>query len=622
MRKILLLGLVLVTGVVFAGRLFYLQVYDTSFQQLSENNAVKTIYDYPQRGYIFDRNNKLLVSNQPSYDVMVIPREVKDLDTLEFSKLLKLTKDELTVRLKKARVYSPRLPSPIIPQLTKKEYAYLSEKMFKYDGFYIQKRSLRDYQINHSANVLGYIREVDERILNKNPYYQMGEIIGMQGVEAQYEEVLRGVKGVKYIQKDRFNRDIGSYKEGIFDTLPSRGKDITLTIDAALQKYGEELFVNKRGGIVAIEPETGEILALVTAPYYDPELLVGRERSKNFTKLFYDTIAKPLFDRGLQGEYPPGSPFKALTGLIGLQEGVINTTERIYCNHGYVYGRGVKLGCHSHVTPLAMEGGIANSCNAYFCTVYRRSIEKFDTPQLGIDNWNRHLTSFGLGQFMGYDLPSGRPGLIPDSKYYNKYYNYPKYKWYATATISNAIGQGEVSLTPMQMANFTATIANRGWWYRPHVIKKIEDTDTIPSVYQEKHITTIDREHFDVIVKGMNDVYTYGTAARLKIEGIEICGKTGTAENYTKIDGKRVQLTDHSTFIAFAPMDNPKIAIAVFVENGYWGSRWAGKIASLMIDKYINGEVTRKDLEKYVLEGSLEAEYAKPQSGEPFRINQ
>lgn len=621
MRKFLLLGLVLVTGVVFAGRLFYLQVYDTSFQQLSENNAVKTIYDYPQRGYIFDRNGELLVSNQPSYDVMVIPREVKDLDTLEFSKLLKLSKEELTVRLNKARVYSPRLPSPIIPQLTKEEYAYLSEKMFKYDGFYIQKRSLRDYQVDHSANVLGYIREVDERILNKNPYYQMGEIIGMQGVEAQYEEVLRGVKGVKYIQKDRFNRDIGSYKEGIFDTLPERGKDITLTIDAALQKYGEELFVNKRGGIVAIQPETGEILALVTAPYYDPELLVGRERSSNFTRLFYDTIAKPLFDRGLQGEYPPGSPFKTLTGLIGLQEGVIDTKERIYCNHGYVYGRGVKLGCHSHATPLAMEGGIANSCNAYFCTVYRRSIEKFDTPQLGIDNWNKHLTSFGLGEFMGYDLPSGRPGLIPDADYYNRYYNYPKYKWYATATISNAIGQGEVNLTPMQMANFTAIIANRGWWYRPHVIKQIEDSDTIPSIYNEKHMTTIDREHFDVVVNGMNDVFNYGTAAHLKVPGIEICGKTGTAENYTKIDGKRVQLTDHSTFIAFAPKENPKIAIAVFVENGYWGGRWAGRIASLMIDKYINGEITRKDLEEYVLEGSLMDEYEKPLLKRPFPIN-
>lgn len=621
MKKLLLFSLVLVMGLVFAGRLFYLQVYDTSFQKLSENNAIKIIYDYPQRGYLFDRNGKLLVANQPSYDVMVIPRDVEPLDTLEFCDLLKITKENFITTLTKARVYSPRLPSVVIPQLTKEEYAYLSEKMHKYKGFYIQKRSLREYQVGHSANVLGYIREVDERIIKRNPYYQMGEIIGVQGVESSYEEVLRGVKGMKYIQKDRFNRDIGPYKDGIFDTLPERGKDITLTIDATLQKYGEELFINKRGGIVAIEPATGEILALVTAPYYDPSLLVGRERSKNFTKLWYDTIGKPLFDRGLQGEYPPGSPFKTLTALIGLQEGVIDTKEKVLCRGGYTYGRGVKLGCHHHRTPLAMIGGVAQSCNAYFCTVYRRTIEKYPTPQEGIDTWKKHLSSFGLGDFTGHDLPSGKRGLIPNSKYYNRYYNYPKNKWYATATISNAIGQGEVSLTPMQMANFTAAIANRGYFYKPHIIKKIKGTDTIPQKYTTKNTTTIDREYFDPVVQGMFDVYNSGTAARLQVSGIDICGKTGTAENYTKIDGVRTQLTDHSVFVAFAPKDNPKIALAVFVENGYWGGRWAGRIASLMIEKYLKGEISRTDLERYVLEGSLEEEYAKPQSGEPFRIN-
>ncbi|OAB79799.1 penicillin-binding protein 2 [Cochleicola gelatinilyticus] len=621
MRKLLLLSLVLITGVVFAGRLFYLQIYDTSFKQLSDNNAIKVIYDYPQRGYVFDRNGDLLVSNQPSYDVMVIPREVQPFDTLEFCNLLKLNKESLETILEKARVYSPRLPSPVIPQLTKAEYAYLSEKMHKYEGFYIQKRSLRDYQVSHSANVLGYIAEVNDRIIDKNPYYQMGDLIGMNGIERQYEDVLRGVKGVKYIQKDRFNRDIGPYKDGIFDTLPERGKDITLTIDAQLQKYAEELMVNKRGGIVAIEPATGEILSLVTAPYYDPALLVGRERSKNFTKLYYDTIAKPLFDRGLSGEYPPGSPFKTLTALIGLEEGVIDAEERISCHGGYVYGRGRKLGCHHHSSPLAMVGGIANSCNAYFCTVYRRAVEKYPTPQEGIDRWNNHLSSFGLGDFLGYDLPSGRPGFIPDAKYYNKIHDYPERRWYATATISNAIGQGEISLTPMQMAHFTATIANRGWYYKPHIIKNVEKVDTIPNVYKEKHHTTIDPQYFTPVVDGMHDVYNNGTATRLRIPDIEICGKTGTAENYTKIDGKRVQLTDHSIFIAFAPKDNPKIAIAVFVENGYWGSRWAGRIASLMIEKYIKGEITRTDMEKFVLEGSLEEEYAKPHSGEPFRIN-
>ena len=620
MRKLLLLLVVLVTGVVFASRLFYLQIYDTSYRELSESNAVKKIYDYPQRGYIFDRHGELLVSNQPSYDVMVIPRDVKPLDTLEFCNLLKITKDDFKNIMKKARIYSPRLPSVVIPQLTKSEYAALSEKMYKYEGFYIQKRSLRDYQVDHSANVLGYISEVNERIIERNPYYQMGELIGMGGVERQYEEILRGSKGVKYIQKDRFNRDIGPYKEGIYDTLPIRGNDIILTIDAQLQDYGEQLMVSKRGGIVALEPKTGEILALVAAPNYDPALLVGRERSKNFTRLYYDTIAKPLFDRVLQGEYPPGSPFKTLTALIGLQEGVIDLKERVSCYGGYNYGNR-KLGCHHHSSPLAMVGGIANSCNAYFATVYRRTIDKYDTPQEGIDNWREHLLSFGLGNYLGYDLPAGNKGLIPDSKYYNRAYQYPKYKWYSPATISNAIGQGEVLLTPMQMVNFTAAIANRGYFYTPHVIKNINGVDTIPAKYTEKHKTTIKPEYFDPVIEGMHDVYNYGTASYIKIPGIEICGKTGTAENYIRVNGKRMQLTDHSVFVAFAPKDDPKIAVAVFVENGYWGSRWAGRIAGLMIEKYLKGEITRKDMEKYVLEGSLMDEYAKPYSGEPFKIN-
>ena len=622
MRNLLLPGLVLIFGIVFTTRLFYLQVYDTSFQALSDSNAVKIEYDYPQRGYIFDRNGELLVSNQPSYDVMVIPREVKDLDTLELCGLLKIEREDFDRIMEKAWTYSPRIASPFIPQLTKGEYAYLSEKMRKYKGFFIQKRSLREYQVDHSANVLGYIAEVNERIINENPYYQMGELIGMQGVEKQYENYLRGEKGVKYIQKDRFNKEIGPYKEGVFDTLPVRGNDIVLTIDAGLQDYGEQLMVNKRGGIVALEPASGEILALVAAPNYDPALLVGRERSRNFTKLYYDTISRPLFDRVLQGEYPPGSPFKSLTALIGLQEGVISTTEAISCYGSYNYGGRKPLGCHAHSSPLNMVGGIANSCNSYFATVYRRTIDKYDTPQEGIDTWRAHLRSFGLGDFMGYDLPSGRPGLIPDSEFYNRYYQYPKYKWYSTATISNSIGQGEVLMTPMQMVNFTAAIANRGWYYKPHIIKEIKGQNSIPDAYTERYQTTIDAAHFEPVIQGMFDVYNKGTASHIQIPGIEICGKTGTAEIYTKIDGKRVQLTDHSVFVAFAPKDNPKIAIAVFVENGYWGSRWAGRIAGLMIEKYIKGEITRKDMEDYVLNGSLEEEYAKPYSGEPFTINQ
>ena len=622
MRKYLLPFIVFITGFVFASRLFYLQVYDTSAQISSENNAVKIKFDYPQRGFIFDRNGVLLVSNQPSYDVMVIPKNVKPLDTLEFCNLLKITEEKFKSILKKARIYSPKLPSVVIPQLTKKEYAALSEKMHKYSGFYIQKRALRDYQVSHSANVFGYIAEVNNSIINKNPYYQMGDLIGKAGIEQEYEKTLRGLKGVKYFQMDRFNREIGPYHEGIYDTLPTNGSDITLTLDSRLQKYGEELLVNKRGGIVALEPSTGEILALITAPNYKPGLLVGRERSKNFTKLWYDTISRPLFDRVLQGEYPPGSPFKTLSALIGLQEEVIDTNEKIYCYGAYHYGGKKPLGCHDHRTPLSMVGGIAKSCNSYFATVYRRSIEKYPTPQEGIDNWRKHLESFGLGNYMGYDLPAGRKGLIPNSKYYNRMHNYPTYKWYATATLSNAIGQGEVLLTPMQMVNFTATIANRGWYYKPHILKSIKGTDTISSKYTKRYNTTISPQYFEPVVEGMYDVYDGGTAEYIKIPGIEICGKTGTAENYTKIDGERIQLTDHSIFIAFAPKDNPKIAIAVFVENGYWGSRWAGRIAGLMIEKYLKGEISRKDMENYVLQGSLEEEYAKPYSGEPFKINQ
>lgn len=621
MRKLLLLFVVLTTGVLFIARLFYLQVYDTSAAKLSESNAIKQQFEIPQRGRIYDRNGTLLVSNQPSYDLMAIPREIKPFDTLALCDLLNITKDDLIKQLSKARKWSPRQPSPIVSTMSQEEYAYLGEQMRKYEGFFIQKRSLRDYQIDFGANFLGYIQEVHQGIIDDQPYYKMGDLIGRQGVEEQYEELLRGVKGVKYLQKDRFNRVIGPYKGGELDQEPEEGKNVYLTIDAELQKYGEELMVGKRGGIVAIEPATGEILALVAAPNYDPALLVGRERSKNYTKLYNDSIAKPTFDRVLLGEYPPGSPFKALTSLIALQEDAVTLDDRVYCNGGLSYGRGRNFGCHHHRSPVQLVTGIAYSCNSYFATAYRNTINKYDTPQEGIDRWNAHLKSFGLGEYLGYDIPIGRPGFIPDSKLYNRAYNYPQRKWGTMATVSNSIGQGEVSMTPIQMANFTAAIANRGWFYRPHILKKIQNQDTLPQQFEEKNYTTIDPKHFEPVIQGLNDVYNYGTATNLRIPDIEICGKTGTAENYTKINGKRVQLTDHSTFVAFAPKDNPKIVIAVFVENGYWGSRYGGRIASVMIEKYLKGEVTQKHLENWVLTHTLEEEYAKPLSGKPFSIN-
>ena len=621
MRKILLFIIIITTGLIFVGRLFYLQIIDDSFAGRSENNAIKIEYDYPQRGFIFDRNGELLVSNQPSYDVMVIPRNVKAFDTTEFCRILNMTREQLVERLDKAKIYSPRLPSVVIPQLSKSEYAVLQEKMRKYEGFYIQKRSLRDYHTDHAASVLGFIAEVNQKTINENPYYISGDLIGRTGVEGYYEELLRGVKGVQYIQKDRFNREIGPYKDGIFDTLPQKGKNLTITIDKKLQEYGEVLMENKRGGIVAIEPESGEILALITAPSYDPSILVGRQRSENYTDLWYDSIAKPLYDRALLAEYPPGSPFKTLNALIALQEGVVDTEDRFACNRGYYYGRGRKMGCHAHPSPLSMVPGIAHSCNAYFANVYRRIIEKYPTPQQGVDAWKHHLESFGLGDYLGSDLSTGRPGKIPGSDYYNAIYNYPEYKWYSTATLSNAIGQGEVLMTPMQLANMTAIIANRGWFYTPHILKKVEGDPLKDKDFTKKNYTTIDPEHYGPVVEGMHQVYTGGTASSLRIPGIEIAGKTGTAENFIRIDGKRMQLTDHSIFVAFAPVDNPKIAIAVFVENGYWGGRYAGRIAGLMIEKYLKGEITRTDMEEWIMSHSLEEEYAKPYSGEPFKIN-
>ena len=619
MRKFLLFLSVISVGLIFIGRLFYLQVYTSTEHDLFLDNAIRKVFDYPKRGFVYDRNGELLVANQPSYDVMVIPREVKPLDTLEFCNLLKIDKETFIETYKKAYRYSPRLPSPFVPQLSKEDYAALQEKMRKYEGFYIQKRSLRHYQTSIGANVLGSISEVNNAIIENDPYYKMGDLIGKEGVEASYEDILRGVRGLKFIQKDRFNRDIGPYKDGAFDIDPEQGKDITITIDSRLQAYGELLMQNKRGGIIAIEPSSGEILTMVSAPSYNPNLLVGRTRSANYSKMHYDTIARPLFNRSLKAQYPPGSPFKVLNALIGLQENVVTTQDRFSCRMGYYLGSRKLTGCHHHHSPLAMNEGIAESCNAYFANVYRRIIEKYDKAHDGMDVWSNHVKSFGLGDYLGYDLKIGSPGRIPDGDFYDKWYG--KNRWASTYNISNAIGQGEVEATPIQLANMVAAIGNRGHFFTPHIIKSIEG-DTIPKKFTIPKKTTIDSKYFDPIVKGMFDVYNKGTAKYVQVKDIEICGKTGTAENFIKIDGVKTQLTDHSIFVAFAPKDDPKIALAVFVENGYWGSRFAGKIASLMIEKYLKGNITRKDLEEWILSHSLEDEYAKPYSGKPFSINE
>ena len=607
MRKVLLPALIIIGASLLIIRVFYLQIINDSFKLKSENNAIKIEYDYPERGYIYDRNGVLLVANQPSYDIMVIPRELKNTDTLEFCKLLNITKEDFIKRVEKAKVYSPRLPSVFLPQLNKTEFAAFQEKIRKFEGFYFQKRSLRDYEVNYGANIFGSINQVNEKQIEKNHYYKSGDLIGVQGVEESYEEVLRGIKGVKYFQKDKFNREIGSYKDGKFDTIARPGEDINLTIDAEIQKYGEQLMINKRGGIVAIEPQSGEILALVTAPSYDPGILVGRQRSKNYTKLYRDSIAKPLYDRGLLAEYPPGSPFKIMTGLVGLQEQVVDEETKFVCSHGFYYAPGRFQRCHCGGGVLDLHVGIYKSCNAYFSNVYLRTIGKYKSTPYAVDVWSGHIKSFGLGEFMGYDLPTGRKGKIPTSKTYKRMY--PGWGYSGKTIISNAIGQGEVLVTPIQLANMMATVSNHGYYYTPHIIKKIKG-EKIDAKFTTKHVTTIDQKYFPPMISGLFDVYNRGTAYGLRVEGIDICGKTGTAENFAKIGGKRVQLKDHSIFVAFAPKDNPKIAIAVLVENGGFGATIAGPIASLMIEKYLRRKITRTDLETRVLNTSLQSRYA------------
>jgi len=619
MRKLLLPIIIIFTAVVILLRLFFLQIVFHDDSNNIDNIAIETVYDYPERGYIYDRNGELLVSNQPAYDVMVIPSEVKNLDTLELCSLLELEKNDFRERLQKARDYSRKKPSVIVHQLSKDDYAVLQEKLRKFQGFYIQKRMLRSYLTHNAGNVLGYISEVNEWELKKNPYYLAGELIGRSGVEKQYEEFLRGKKGVQYYQKDKHNAAIERYKNGAMDTLPIMGQPLQLTIDIGLQAYGEQLMQHKHGGIVAIEPKTGEILALISAPTFDPALLVGRERSKNYTALYNDSIAKPLYDRTLLAEYPPGSPFKVINALIGLQEGVITPQSVFSCGGGYRYG-GHIMRCHCGRGANDLLHGIALSCNAYFANTYKRAIDMKTTSAIGMDKWNAHVRSFGLGGFLGCDLPTGRAGKVPNTALYDKQYGVKR--WNGTSNISNAIGQGEILTTPIQLANVMAAIANKGYFYTPHIVKQIDNKQTPFQEYTVPKHTTIDPKHFEPVIKGMNMAYLAGTARRTQIDGINIAAKTGTAENFIRVNGKRMQLTDHSIFVAFAPVEDPKIAIAVFVENGYYGARVAGPIASLMIEKYLKGEVFRCDLERQMLEKSLEHEYLKPYLGQKFYINQ
>ncbi len=614
-RKNLLIWITIFSSVIFIIQLASLQLASDSFNR---DFAVQEISVYPERGLIFDRNGELLVANQPMYELIIIPENTVEFDTIQLSNLIGIKHNDLSKRISSAIKYSTKLPSVIQSQISKEENAFLQEKIWQFDGFYLRKNSVRDYIRPFASNVIGYTGEVDQNDINSNPYYEKGEMIGKQGIESYYEERLRGVKGKRYFQKDRFNRIIGPYNDSKNDISPKKADNLTLTIDIKLQEYAESLLNNKRGGIVAIEPSSGEILTLVSAPTYHSNQFIGQDRTANFQGLLNDTINKPLFDRSLQAQYSPGSPIKILNALIGLQEGVINESTTFKCNAGHYYARNAFMACHNKIGTISnLRKGIYNSCNTYFAKTYKMIIDKYDSPSQGLDSWSKHIKSFGLGDYLGYDLSIGKKGFIPESNYYNRFYG--NNRWSASTTISNSIGQGEILTTPIQMANFASAIANRGFYYKPHFVKKINNQSNISL---EKNFTSIDKGNFEVVINGMVDVVERGTARIAKIKNINVAGKTGTVENFILIEGEKKQLTDHSTFIAFAPAEDPKIVISVFVENGYWGSRWAAPIASLIIEKYLTGNVERKWLESRMINGSLLAEYEKPYKFQNFTINE
>lgn len=605
-RKYLFYFFFITLAFIFISRLFYIQIIRDDYKLSANNNVTRKETIYPGRGLIYDRNHKLLVSNQSAYDLMIIPRQVKDLDTAAFCQLVSITKESFIERFKKAKRYSRIKASIFIKQISKEQYSYFHEKLHNFSGFYPQKRILRDYPYYKSAaNVIGFIGEATDAFIKKNPGYEKSDLVGITGIEKSYENDLKGKAGIQYKMVDVHNRIKGSFENAKYDTLPVPGKDITCTIDVELQAYGEKLMAGKRGSIVAIEPSTGEILALISSPTYNPDLMIGRARTKNYNILYRDSINKPLYDRALLAEYPPGSPFKVINALIGLQEGVLTANKTYTCHHGFHYGR-LHVACHCGTNyPINLRTSISKSCNNYYCQTFKSIIEKYPT-QKGMTVWSNHVKSFGLGQFLNNDLPTGRKGFVPTPEYYNRIDG--SQNWRAVRAISLGIGQGELSLTPIQMANMTAAIANKGYYYTPHIVKRIGEKPIQDEHYTLPKYTSIDSVHFEVVINGMYDVFETGTARASRLDSIEMCGKTGTAQN--------PHGQDHSIFNAFAPRKNPKIAIAIIVENGYWGSRWAAPIASLLIEKYITGKTTRKELEQRMFDGTLEEEYQKQLDGE------
>lgn len=605
-RSLVVVVIFLTVLVMFAGKLFSLQILDKKYKDLANQNVIRKLTVRPSRGLIYDRNGKLLVVNDANYEIHVIPRQVEQMDTALFCQLLDIDKEFFEAQLKKAYEYSRYRPSKFLKQVSARQFSAFQEYLYKFPGFFGQIDFTRKYPYPVAAHVLGYVGEVTPRTIEQQPYYVSGDYIGISGLEYTYESFLRGHKGSKTVMVDRFNREVGSFAEGMYDSAAISGHNIHVSIDIELQAYAEQLMQNKKGCVVAIEPSTGEILCMVSSPTFDPNLLSGRKRGKNFAMLMQDTL-KPLFNRPIMGStYPPGSTFKPVQALIGLQEGTLSTTDAYPCYPGYRMGSHT-VGCHMHPVARNLSTAIQHSCNAYFCYVFRNIVdqEKFENMDQALALWNQYIYSFGLGQKLGVDVPNEEKGLVPTPAVYNKMYS--PGSWKSSTIISLSIGQGELGVTPLQLANMTCIFANRGYYYTPHFATKIDnDTTGHISEYTERHYTKVDAKYFDPIVEGLYQTCEQGTGRIARIEGYEVCGKTGTVQN--------PHGEDHSAFITFAPKDNPKIAVAVFVENSGFGSTYAAPIASLVMEKYLNDTISDKRI--YLQEKMLNADLITPKKKE------
>lgn len=582
-RRIVVVLIFLSVGILFTIRLLYMQVFTNKWTDRAAEISEYKMYTYPARGIIYDRNGKKMVENATFYDLVLRANRIKAFDTAALAELVGLPLDEVKKKVKFARKHSYYLPYEFVKQLRSEQFEIISEQIYNYPGVIEQERTMRYYPKNSAAHLLGYLKEVDSSDIKKNRYYRARDYIGKGGLEEAYEAELRGVRGVHYILRDAIGEESGAFEGGKYDTLPNPGKNIYSSVDIDLQAYGEMLMQNKIGSIVAIDPKSGEILCMVTAPTYDPNLLVGREKGKNFRALQLNDSLKPLYNRPVQARYPPGSIFKLVQALVGLQEGVINENTGFACNKSLV-------GCHNHPSAGNIYSAIQMSCNPYFYNVGKRIINRgksrsiFKDTEIGMVSWTEYMKSFGFGVKLQTDIPNVKSGYIPDTAHYNKYFG--KGRWAYSTIYSIAIGQGEVTVIPLQMANFAAILANKGFYYTPHFLKGIGTKGNIPDSLKKKHYTKVAPQHFVPVNEAMRRAVNEpgGTGTQAKLNNVVVCGKTGTAQN--------PHGEDHSVFVAFAPMDNPKIAISVIVENGGWGGSVAAPIAGLMIDKYLNGTVS------------------------------